>query len=112
MCNVREECANELHFGRPVSMCNATTIEKVELVFRDDRKQSPRNIADNTSINRRTVFLHVTEDLSMIKVSAKTVSKILTSDKNLTRVRICEDRLENWDNFDKVITKHESWIFE
>ncbi len=53
----------------------STSIEKVELALYDDCKQSLRNIADNTGVNRKTVLI-VTEDLGMMKVSAKWYLKI------------------------------------
>ncbi len=42
--------ADEPHVGRPVSMRNATSIEKVKLAFRNDCRQSIRDIADNIEI--------------------------------------------------------------
>ncbi len=77
-------------------MSNTTFIEKVELVLRDDHRQSLRDIADNTGINRETFHLILTEYLGMTKVSAKVVTKNLTSDQKLTQVCICEDWPENW----------------
>ncbi len=47
----REECANTTHSGRPVSKCNTTSVKKVELLLRDDPRQSLRDIADNAGIN-------------------------------------------------------------
>ncbi len=47
----------------------------------------------------------------MTKVGAKLVPKNLTCNQKLTSVSICEDWLENWDNFDKVITGDESWMY-
>ncbi len=64
--------------------CTATSIEKVKLTFRDDRRQSLRDIADNTGINQKAICQIVTEDLGMVKVSAKVVPKNLTCDQKLT----------------------------
>ncbi len=80
----RKECANAPRFGRSVSMRNATSIEKMELVLHDDRRQLLRDITDNAGINRETVRLIVTEELGMVKISAKVVPKNLTSDQKLT----------------------------
>ncbi len=105
--DAREECADMPCSSRPVLMRNTTTIEKVELVFHNDCRQSLRDITDKTSINWETILLTVTKDLGMMKINAKVVPKNLISDQKLTRVRICKDWPENWDNFDKVITRWE-----
>ncbi len=93
-------------------MRNAISIKKVELALCDDRRQSLGDIADNTGFDRETISLIVSEDVGATKVSAKVVPKNLTSDQKLTRDLICEDWLENWDNYDKVITRDESCIFK
>ncbi len=109
---MRQECADVPYSSRPVSMCNTTFIEKVELALHNDRRQSLRDVADNTGINRETFRLIVTEDLGMTKISARVVPKNLTFHQKLTRVRVCKDWLQNWDSFDKVISGDDSWIFE
>ncbi len=53
--NGREECADAPLSSRPVSTHNATSIVKVKLAFRNDCKQSFRDITDNTGINRENV---------------------------------------------------------
>ncbi len=90
--------------GRLVSMHSATFIQKVEISLGD--------IAENTGINWETVHLIITEDLGMTNVNTKGAPKNLTSEETLTRLHICENWLENWDNVDKVISGDESLIFE
>ncbi len=47
----RELCANVPRSGRSASMRNATSIEKVDLMLCNDRRQLIRDITDNTGIN-------------------------------------------------------------
>ncbi len=94
-------------------MCNITSIEKVELSLCDEHGQSFRDIANKFGINKDIVRLIIaTEDLGMTKVNAKVAPKNLTSNQKLTCICNCEDWLENWDNFDKEITRDKSWSFE
>ncbi len=46
VCGWERECADALCSSTPVSICNATSIEKVELMLYDNHRQSLRDIAD------------------------------------------------------------------
>ena len=92
-------------------------MEKVAIIVRGDRRLNIRAISELTNINKESVRQILHDDLSMKKVCAKVVPKILTSEQKEHRVNCCADTLENIqindpDFFQNVITCDETWIFQ
>ncbi|XP_041374122.1 uncharacterized protein LOC121387162 [Gigantopelta aegis] len=73
-------------------------------------------MAEMLSMNKELIRKILIEDLSMRKVCAKSVPKLLTDEQNQKRVDICTDlfeRIEQEANLlDCVITGDEAWVFQ
>jgi len=66
--------------GRPSTSRNLETICKVRIIFRNNRRLTVREIADDCGISVGSCHAILTDDLHMKRVCAKFVSRLLTND--------------------------------
>ena len=112
----REEVEDDHRSGRPSSSRTDENVERVRQKLRSDRHLAVRMIAYELGINSERVWRIIMEDLGMRKICAKMVPRLLTEGQMERHVQVCQDILEQLEtepNFLKrVVSDHESWIFE
>ena len=89
-----EEVEDDPKSGRPSTTKTADNIGKVNELVRSDRRLTVRMMAEELNINRESVRIILSEELSMRKMCAKMVPKLLSDDQKQHCVRVCEDTLE------------------
>lgn len=91
-------------------------VQQVCEVLNSDLHLSMRIVQDNFRIDKITVHAIIIENLTMRKICAKFVPKILTDDQKQRRVSACEDVLqaiqEDPNSIANVATEDKSWIFK
>ena len=111
-----EDVEDKPRSGRPSSSKTDENVEAVRQAVRGDRRLTVRMIAEEVGIDRQTVWEIITEELSMRKICAKMVPKLLSDDQKARRMQVCEDTLQKIENdpelLTKVITGDENWVFE
>ena len=78
------------HTERPTSCTTAETITQIQEFFRQDRRQTVHNIAEEVGIGYGTCQRVLIEKLGMHRVAAKFVSRILKADQKQQRI-ICTE---------------------
>ena len=81
----------------------------------DDRRMKVREIAETTGISKERVGYILHEELDMKKLCARWVPRLLTADRQRTRMKISEQCLEGFnknetDFVHRFITMDETWI--
>ncbi|XP_046391486.1 protein GVQW3-like [Ischnura elegans] len=111
----REEVADEARSGRPSTSRTDNNVTRVRDLLNKDCRMSVRLMAEQLNLPKTDVNGIVSEDLSMRKICAKLVPKVLSDAQKQQRVEVCNELLELCEedpNFlDNVITGDESWIF-
>ena len=101
--------------GRPSTSTGDDNVEQVSALIHEDRRRTIGDIAKLINISYRSVQSILTVNLSMRRISAKFVPRLLTPEQKENRVNICQDlkvTLHNDHDFLKrVITGDESWIY-
>ena len=82
----RKDLNDEPRPGRPVSQSTAENVDKVHQLVLENRKISIECIVQETGLSTGTVHTILHEHLSMSKVCARWVPKMLTPDMKATRV--------------------------
>ena len=106
----RTDVEDDERSQRPIISKTTNNNREIEKIVREDRQLSIRLIAERMSIDKKTVWQVLHENLHMTKVCAQVVSKLLTSDqkKKKKRKEICADiskQIEENPKFlDSVIT--------
>ena len=105
-----EACSSRLSTSR-----NEEMIEKVRQTVTEDHRLILREIAEEVGISRGSVHFILTKDLSMRRLPAKFIPKLLMDQQKELRVEIAEDRLDCANNdleFTKtIITGDETWVY-
>ena len=102
---------------RPGRPCTAVTddIEKVRDVIRKDRRLGVRAVAEEVNLDRGRVRRILREELSMRKVCAKMVPKLLSDEQKERRKELCLDLLQRIENepdlLNSIITCDETVVF-
>ena len=102
--------------GRPVSQSTAENVDKVHQLVLENRKISIECIVQETGLSTGTVHTILHEHLSMSKVCARWVPKMLTPDMKATRVNTSSVLLSRYnvnpENFlSRVVTGDETWVY-
>jgi hypothetical protein len=98
----------------PFHFAQRLNIDRMHSLVLSDHRTTVQMTADELQIRKTSVYTILTEDLEIRKICAKTVPKLLTSEKKLRRKQYCIDwkALEERDAFlERVITGDESWIY-
>lgn len=82
----RENVEDEDRSGRPSTSRTDQNVQKVRDVLNSDRRLSVRMIAEEVRLDKMTVHSIITKDLSMRKICAKLVPKLLTEDQKQSRL--------------------------
>ena len=75
-------------------MTNPEIIDQIHELILEDRRISPKTIAEQLGISRERVGSIIHEDLDMRKLSAKWVQKFLNADQKRQRCQSSEQLLE------------------
>ena len=112
----RKDLNDEPRPGRPVSQSTAENVDKVHQLVLENRKISIECIVQETGLSTGTVHTILHEHLSMSKVCARWVPKMLTPDIKATRVNTSSVLLSRYnvnpENFlSRVVTGDETWVY-
>ena len=112
----RKDLNDEPRPGRPVSQSTAENVDKVHQLVLENRKISIECIVQETGLSTGTVHTILHEHLSMSKVCARWVPKMLTPDMKATRVNRSSVLLSRYnvnpENFlSRVVTGDETWVY-
>ena len=112
----RKDLNDEPRPGRPVSQSTAENVDKVHQLVLENRKISIECIVQETGLSTGTVHTILHEHLSMSKVCARWVPKMLTPDMKATRVNTSSVLLSQYnvnpENFlSRVVTGDETWVY-
>ena len=111
----RRSLEDDPRSGRPVDATSDENVNAVESMIKDDRRVTVREIAHTLGVGLATVDRIIHEHLSMSKVCARWVPRMLTPEMKDNRVRCCQENLElmnnNWEVFKRrLVTGDETWI--
>ena len=112
----RKDLNDEPRAGRPVSQSTAENVDKVHQLVLENRKISIECIVQETGLSTGTVHTILHEHLSMSKVCARWVPKMMTPDMKATRVNTSSVLLSRYnvnpENFlSRVVTGDETWVY-
>ena len=100
--------------GRP-SLTTPENIERLRLAIESDPRLTVRELENDLGIPKTTVYEILNKILGMIRVCAKFIPKLLTTEQKDLRSKIAQDNLEMVSDGEnvlkKVITGHESWVY-
>ena len=101
--------------GRPREITDEIK-EKVRSVINEDRRQTVREVAELVNICKSSVHNILTVDLSMRRVCARWVPRLLTENQKDRRVRASQAFLQQYrkkgdeEFLDRIITTDETWL--
>ena len=112
----RKDLNDEPRPGRPVSQTTAENVDIAHQLVLENRKISIECIVQETGLSTGTVHTILHEHLSMSKVCARWVPKMLTPDMKATRVNTSSVLLSRYnvnpENFlSRVVTGDETWVY-
>ena len=103
---------SESRFGRPSTSRNDQVIPKVNAVVMRDRRVTIRRIVEEVDIRAFSAHSILTENLTMKRLAAKFVPKLLTAEQKKIRVEDSQDMLDSInsdsDFMNTIITGDES----
>jgi len=101
--------------GRPSTSRNEELIAKVRTIFRNNRRLTVREIADDCGISVGSCDAILTDDLHMKRLCAKFVPRLLTHDQREQSQKIARDLFERLCEdvqfLKNVVTGDESWVY-
>jgi len=102
--------------GRPKIVTTPEIIDQIHKLIFEDRRISPKSIAEQLGISREWVGSNIHEVLGMRKLSAKWVRKCLNADQKRQRCPSSEQLLEFFrrhtnDFLSRLVTKDETWLY-
>ena len=112
----RKDLNDEPRPGRPVSQSAAENVDKVHQLVLENREISIECIVQETGLSTGTVHTILHEHLSMSKVCARWVPKMLTPDMKATRVNTSSVLLSRYNVNpeifrSRVVTGDETWVY-
>lgn len=113
--NGRKSIEDDERSGRPSRICD-DLVTSVKNVVTEDRRRTVREIAEATNTSYGTVRTILHEHLSMTRLCARWVPRLLTTEEQETRVAVSRQFLrrysrENDDFLDRIITCDETWLW-
>jgi len=101
--------------GRQSTSRNQEIIAKARIFFRNNRRLTVREIADDCGISVGSCDAILTEDLYMKRVCAKFVPRLLTDDQREQRQTISRDLFEpsyeDMQFLKNIVTGDKSWVY-
>ncbi|XP_041367081.1 protein GVQW3-like [Gigantopelta aegis] len=101
--------------GQPSTSTTPKNVEESERIVRQDRRITIKEVADIVNMSFGTVHAILTSDLSMHRVAAKFLPRLLNPDQKQHRVGVCEEvRQQTRDDptfTSRIITGDESWVY-
>ena len=101
--------------GRPSTSRNEDLIDQVRSLVMQDRRVTVQELAEEVGISTGSVHSILTDDLTMWRVSAKFVPKLLTMQQKQLRLEVSQYMLDyaNRDlEFPNIVTTgDESWVY-
>lgn len=113
----RTSTDNNSRSGRPATAVNEENIERVNELIRGDRRLTVKDIMTSLSIGARAADEIIHDRLGFSKMCARWVPRLLTPDNKETRLNVCADLFERYDNegdgfLRRIITGDETWIHQ
>jgi len=111
----RTSAESDPRSGRPSTSRNEKMIAKVRTIFRNNRRMTVRERADDYGIYVGSFDAILTHDLHMKRVCAKSVPRLLTDDQCEQRQTIARDLFErsceDVQFLENIVTGDESWVY-
>lgn len=112
----RESFENEPSTGAPVTVTTDEFVEKVRSLVADDRRIKVREIAQEVGISKERVGFILHEKLSLSKVCARWIPKLLTNEQKQNRAQLSLALFHRFDadpgNFmQRIVTGDETWVY-
>ena len=93
---------------------NSAKVQKVKNAIDDDRRQTVREVAEKTDISKSAVQRILSEDLSMRRVSARWVPRLLSTEEMTKRVSASKQFVNRYRRdpsfLNRIITMDETWV--
>ena len=113
--NGRLSVEDDERSGRPSTSTDDLHIDEINTLVRANRRLTVRELAEECGISVGSCHHILTEELKMHRVAAKLVLRLMTSDQQVHRVKVCQDLLDHSENdqefLSKIITGDESWDY-
>ena len=111
----RTSVDNDEHTGRSTSWPTPETVAGIQELIRQDQRRTIRDIAEVVEVGYGTSQRVLTEELSMNRVAAKFVPRILTADQKQQLVNVCTElgqlAFDDETFLYRVINGDESWVY-
>ena len=99
-------------------VCDAVTqemVNRVRRIINGDRRLTLEQIRKMTKISKGSVYTIINKELSLSKLSARWVPRMLTNELKGSRMDISERNLEEMRKdkskfFDRIVTQDETWV--
>jgi len=103
------------HTGRHTSWPTPETVAGIQKLIRQDRRRTIHDIVEEEEVGNGTCQRVLTEELSMNRVAAKFVPRILTADQKQQLVNVCTElgqlAFDDETFLYRVINGDESWVY-
>ena len=96
---------------RPTSCTTPETVARIRELIRQDRRRTIHDIAEEVEIGYGTYQRVLTEELSMHRVAAKFVPRILTVDQKQQRVNVCTELRQLASDDETSLSRVKSWAY-
>lgn len=100
--------------GRPSTSDTSENVERVRNAIDNDRRLTVLQLEEMLSIPHSSIHRILKDELGMVRVVARWVPKLLSTDQMQERVRICRDHLSNFQKnpefLQRIIAVDESWF--
>jgi histone-lysine N-methyltransferase SETMAR len=112
----RTDIADQHRSGRPHVRDSDTLAESILNLLDDDSRMTIREIADRLDTPRSSIHRSLAS-MDLVKLSARWIPKLLTSDLKQQRLQVCLNNLElvkqhgGWETFRQlIVTGDETWV--
>lgn len=112
----RERVEDDPREGRPSTSRNSALINTADVIIREDRRITVRELAGYLNVSVGSAFAIMHDDLAMRRVCCRWVPRLLTPEQMQHRVSVCQDLLTRFGGdsnelIDRIITVDESWMY-
>jgi len=97
--------------GRPSTSKSDDNVAKVREVIRSNRRLTVREVAEEVSISKTVCHEIITENLSMHRIAAKFVPRLLTDDQKQNRVDVTNTRRLSFHSLRTLQISHQLTFF-
>lgn len=113
--NPTDSCLDRLRSGGPRTARKPTVIHKIQCLVQQDARRTVHELALATRISVGSVHKILRQDLSLRKLAARYVPKLLSDDQKRQRVEVCTENLRHLEQepllLRQVIMGDESWCY-